>query len=70
MYGWRWGGGGQGRGEKVDTRVEYVVEEVGVCKAKVLYFYLRALSAKGWTPKGRRGKEKYFTCEATGGIFT
>jgi len=32
-------------------------------------FYLQALSAKGWSPKERRGK-KYFTCEATGGIQT
>jgi len=37
-------------------------------KAKALYFYLQALSAKVWSPKGRRGKEKHFTCEATGGI--
>jgi len=34
------------------------------------YFYLQALSAKGWSPKGRRDKEKHFTCEATGGIRT
>jgi len=36
----------------------------------LLYFYHQALSAKGWSPKGRRGKEKYFTCEAKGGIQT
>ena len=26
-------------------------------KAKGVYFYLQALSAKGWSPKGRRGTE-------------
>ena len=36
----------------------------------VYFFYLQALSAKGWSPKGRRGKEQHFTCEATGGIRT
>ena len=39
-------------------------------KGKGVYFYLQALSAKGWSPKGRRGKEEHFTCEATGGIRT
>jgi len=36
--------------------------------ARVLYYYLQALSAKDWSPKGSRGKENHFTCEATGGI--
>ncbi len=27
----------------------------------VIYFNLQVLSAKGWSPKGRRGKEKHST---------
>ena len=30
---------------------------IAVVRGKGVYFYLQALSAKGWTPKGRRGKE-------------
>ena len=33
----------------------YTVRQI--IKAKVFNFYLQALSAKGWSPKGRRGKE-------------
>jgi len=33
---------------------------------KKFTFTFQDLSAKGWSPKGRRGKEN--TCEATGGI--
>ena len=39
-------------------------------QSKGALFYLQALSAKVWSLKGRRGKEKHFTCEATGGIQT
>ena len=33
-----------------------------------LLLYLQALSARGWSPRGRKGKEKLLTFEATGGI--
>ena len=36
-------------------------------KAKGVYFYLQALSAKGWSPKGRRGTEN---TPPAGGIRT
>jgi len=39
-------------------------------KQVVLYYYLQALSANGWSPKGRRDKEKHTTCKTTGGIRT
>ena len=41
-----------------------------MAKKVVLYYYLQALSAKGWSPKGRRDKEKHTTCKTTGGIRT
>ena len=35
---------------------------------KVLNFYLQALSAKGWSPKGRRGKENTLPAKQQGGF--
>ena len=46
---------------------------LSLVKVKGVYVYLQVLSAKGWSPKGRRGKKNTFcllTCEAKDGIRT
>ncbi len=50
----------------------YVFSSGAIQRTKGVYFYLRpaALSAKGWSPKGRRGKEQHSTCESIGEFET